>query len=434
MNDYFDRIEQQIARRVQAGAPPRSRRRPPIRVLAPALSLTVVVAVAIVFLSVRKSGPPVSSGGGTGVELVYQAEPTVQSPVVTSALLARTIEVMRQRAAAVGVSGGSFRTSGSDQITVRLPAGNNVARATKILGVPAQLEFYDWEANALTPSGKTVASRLRGQDPKSLEISQGAGRAAPGQPGAGGMRLYDAVKLASRQPAEVSPDNSRAGTQYYLFASPGSAACNAAARAQSKSPAPDTHCLLSGPAANPQQLATALPTGVTAAQGQDLAIKPGTVVLQAASPNAKSQTSLYDPNARFYVLKDHVALSGAAITSPRQSTDASGLPDVAFGFTSDGKQAFQKVTREVAHRGQVSSPSNQQLNQHFAVALDNQLLTVPSIDYRAYPNGIPGNTGADITAALTIQSARDLATQLRLGALPLNPRLIDEQPLRTIHP
>ena len=136
VNDYFDRIEQQIARRVQAGAPPRSLWRPPIRVL---------VASAQPHRGRRgrdrvsqrpKSGPPVSSGGGTGVELVYQAEPTVQSPVVTSASLARTIEIMRQRAAAVGVSGGSFRASGSDQITVRLPAGNNVARATKILGVP----------------------------------------------------------------------------------------------------------------------------------------------------------------------------------------------------------------------------------------------------------------------------------------------------------
>lgn len=35
----------------------------------------------------------------------------------------------------------------------------------------------------------------------------------------------------------------------------------------------------------------------------------------------------------------------------------------------------------------------------------------------------------DITAGLTTQSARDLATQLRLGTLPVNLRLISEKPL-----
>src|SRR5205085_9054474 len=67
----------------------------------------------------------------------------------------------------------------------------------------------------------------------------------------------------------------------------------------------------------------------------------------------------------------------------------------------------------------------QQLNQHFAVALDNKLIEVPQIDFKQYPDGIQGG-GADITGGFTIQSAQDLATQLRLGALPINLKLISE--------
>ena len=68
----------------------------------------------------------------------------------------------------------------------------------------------------------------------------------------------------------------------------------------------------------------------------------------------------------------------------------------------------------------------QQLNQHFATALDNKLITVPQIDFKTYPDGIQGGGGADITGGFTIQSAQDLATQLRLGALPINLKLISE--------
>ena len=64
----------------------------------------------------------------------------------------------------------------------------------------------------------------------------------------------------------------------------------------------------------------------------------------------------------------------------------------------------------------------QTLNQHFAVALDNQLITVPFIDFKQYPDGISGDNGADISGSFTISSARALANQLRLSALPVSLR------------
>jgi len=361
-----------------------------------------------------------------GVQLVYQGQPTPQTPVVTQEALSRPVNIMRQRVDQLGVSEPEIQTSGGNQISVGLPDVKNTARAEKQVGTTARLEFYDWEANALTASGKPVADQLQIQDPGAVQISQGASSVAPGDPGAGSMTLYDAVKLASKQRPSTSPDNSRRGPEYYMFAAPGSHACAVAARAAGKAPVPGVHCLLSGPDDNTQDLISGLPVGVSASEGQVLVIPQGTVVVQAADVNKSHPVALSDPSAQFYVLRDHVSLFGNDITSPTQATDQSGNPDVQFGFTARGRSAFQRVTAEIAQRGNRVSGLGQALNQHFAVALDNKLITVPSIDFKTYPDGIPGDTGADITGGFTLQSAQDLATELRLGALPIRLKLISE--------
>jgi SecD/SecF fusion protein len=157
-----------------------------------------------------------------------------------------------------------------------------------------------------------------------------------------------------------------------------------------------------------------------------MVVQQGTVVLQAVPANFSHEPGWSDPAAQFYALKDHVALFGNDITNPQQSTDQAGAPDVAFGFTGRGGNEFQTVTAQIAHRGDLVSGLGQTLVQHFAVALDTQLITVPSIDFKTYPDGIQGNNGAEITGGFTITSAQNLATQLRLGALPIRLGLISQ--------
>ena len=147
------------------------------------------------------------------------------------------------------------------------------------------------------------------------------------------------------------------------------------------------------------------------------------MVLQAASQTGPDH-SFNSSSAQFFVLRDQVALFGEEITNPRPGTDQTGSPDVQFGFTRAGQNAFQLVTAQIAHRGSDLSTVGQTINQHFAVALDSHLLTVPSIGFTQYPDGIIGAGGADITAGLTTQSAGTIATELRLGALPLQLRLV----------
>jgi SecD/SecF fusion protein len=426
VSGYFDRIEQQLVQRVEAGERRGSRFRLRLNMVAPAVSVAVALVVVVVFLSVHGSRSPASGSGGA-VELVYQAEPTPQVPHVTLAALARTVEVMHERLNQLGVAQANISTLGGDEITVRLAPTTNVARVEQEIGTTGQLYFYDWEANVLLPNGSPVASELLRQDPTALTISQGAG-----EPGAGSTTLYAAVLLASKQPQ--SKGGSQISDQYYLFGRGGTPACAAIARFYGVVvAATGQHCLIAGPdygssrQAGLYNLENGLPAGLSLSDGQVLVVKPGTVVLQAVPANPLSPPKAAAPNTQFYVLRDNVELTGNEITNPRQSTDAGGNPDVQFGFTGRGAKAFTGMTAAIAHRGSEVSLRQNKLQQHFAVVLDGVLVTVPQIDYTQYPDGLPSDQGAEIDAGLTLSSARAFAFALRVGALPVGLKLISHK-------
>src|SRR5204863_3430126 len=87
-----------------------------------------------------------------GVELVYQARPTPQVPKVTPQALDDAVNTIRKRTDALGVSEPEIQRSGTDQITIGLPAVKNANRAEQQVGTTAQLQFYDWEPNLLPPN------------------------------------------------------------------------------------------------------------------------------------------------------------------------------------------------------------------------------------------------------------------------------------------
>ncbi|MGB2711920.1 MAG: protein translocase subunit SecD, partial [Conexibacter sp.] len=339
-----------------------------------------------------------------GVELVYQGEPTQQVPTVTPEALDRAVDIIRERVDQLGVGEPEIQRSGQDQISVGLPDVEDITRAKQQVGTPAQLYFYDWEANVLTPSGKPAAPLLPAQDPDAQRLSMGAGDPGQGQP------LYDAVKLAAKQKAvATSASGSRIGSAYYLFDA--------------------DHRWLAGPERNEKGLLafidkTSLPTGSIV-----VTVPQGYVVLQAVGRDENSKVEIGDPSARFYVLRDRVALSGKDLRDPQQGFNESQLPDVEFQFTGAGKDSFQKITRTISNRGRdltLPGIDPQAAMQHFAVALDGKLISVASIDPVRLPDGIDGENGAIIEGGFTIQSAQDLANLLKLGALPIGLKSISE--------
>lgn len=418
MSDYFDRVERQLVERVTAPS-----RRSRLLALAsgrlvPAGAVLVAVAVVAVFFAVgAPRGTRLAPGTGAG-DLVYVVRST-QPGVPLDTAVRHAVARLRARLAALA-PGVTVARQGDDVILRRVtPATRSTVQA---LARPGQLAFYDWEGDALTPDGKTVASQLLRPDSGALTISQGV-TAGPGA-GAGGLSLYRAVRLASRQPVVAAGDArlSRVGPLYYLFGASGSRACAAVAKPGGSGVAPDEHCLLAGPDTSVGALRNDLPAGVPASDGEQLAVPQGTVVLQASGPTAGQSLAPSRPTARFYVLRDHGTLAGGALTHPQQSTDQSGSPDVSFGFTASGERQFEQITKTIARRGSIESPraAADQLNQHFAITLDQQLLSVPSIDFRTYPDGITGGGGADITGGFSRHSAQELATILRTGPLPVD--------------
>ena len=72
----------------------------------------------------------------------------------------------------------------------------------------------------------------------------------------------------------------------------------------------------------------------------------------------------------------------------------------------------------------VEGSQGDQSNQHFAITLDNELISVPQIDWHQYPTGLSGDSGSRISGGFTIQSAQRLANLLKTGALPIKLELI----------
>ena len=328
-----------------------------------------------------------------GVSLVYQAKPTKQAQV-TSESVNQTIDIMRKRIDTLGVAEPEIQRTGADQIDVSLPNVTNADQAAAQVGKTAQLYFYDWETNVLGPNCKPDATNA---------AVTGGASAGSGQ---GALTQYDAVQRAASCPKTNTGKETTTGS-YYLVND-------------------KTKKVLAGPQETRADLDAEITTKKIA-QNADTSIvevKPGTIVVQAEGP-AKGKAA-----DQYYVLKDNPALSGTDITDPKQSFanggGGNGAPTVNFSFTDKGVQVWQKITREIAQRGQDNffGGDARSAFQHFAIVLDGKLISAPYIDFQQNPDGIDGTNGSEISGGFTIQTAQELANLLKTGALPIKLDLI----------
>jgi preprotein translocase subunit SecD len=106
-------------------------------------------------------------------------------------------------------------------------------------------------------------------------------------------------------------------------------------------------------------------------------------------------------------------VNGDQLVDAQQGFDqTSNEPVVNIRFDSRGSLAFGKVTQ-------------QNVNKPFAIVLDDVVLSAPNIN-----EPILGGS-AQISGSFTVQSATDLAVQLRSGKLPVELKVIEE---RTVGP
>src|SRR4051795_847883 len=86
-----------------------------------------------------------------GLEVVLKAVPP-PGKTCDSACMDRSVSIMRTRIDKLGVSEPEIRKQGSNQIVIQLAGVHDVNKAAQIIGTTAQLQFYDFEIDAVGPS------------------------------------------------------------------------------------------------------------------------------------------------------------------------------------------------------------------------------------------------------------------------------------------
>jgi SecD/SecF fusion protein len=400
------------------------------------LTILGVVAVLLVLAAmVIVPGTPLSKDTKLGldleggIELVYEGRPTPQVPEVTPQAVDDAIETMRKRVDALGVSEPEIQRSGAQQISVGLPDVQNAERAREQVGTTAQLQFYDWEPNVLTDT--EVYSGGDGLYDATLAASKQKGKA----------EQTDVVPDSGDTPEEADRKNNTQADRYYLFG-PDQAPIGPdkqPVRTETYEPSGNCEELLAEYDAEPGEPnkyhkdteclteLEELGPGGPPDGSRVIKVPEGVVVVeQERQPNQPPQIK------RFTVIEDDSELSGEDIKNPEANTDPNtSAPLVQMEFSDEGREAFARVTKRIAERGfnqSVLNPGAPRENflQSFAITLDDQIVSLATIDFQENPEGIDGRTGAQIEGVGSFDDANDLAESLRIGALPIELKLISE--------
>ena len=309
------------------------------------------------------------------------------------------------------------------------------------MGSTAQLQFYDWEPNVLDPNGPDV-------------------------PFAGSKSLYDATEFAQKQkpkaektdvppgsdltPEQADKQNDSSATdRYYLFG-PDRYPIGPDGKPLVEGdydPSPSCKSLLADyePAGGPPQEVREghpVPPGARGARVRRPARRLHGVQGAARHRGPRGRGRAEPVRARAPLLRARGRLR--AERQGDQEPRAGLRPEHARAAREHGVhgQGARRRSRRspsgsptaaaTARRSQGVDPNCPQGSQpsdffqRFAITLDNKIVSLATIDYQENPDGIDGRNGASIQNIGSIQDAQDLAENLRIGALPIDLKLISQ--------
>jgi preprotein translocase subunit SecD len=356
----------------------------------------VTAAAAMVLASCAGNGAgdadrPCNGPGTGGPRVVYRPEPTPDAPRVTRASVEQTIEVMCERARALGARGSRIRSVRRSRIVVRLGPGDDASQIAVALGIPARLAFYDWDANV-----------IGNPDQPLTDLARAVHRAEAAEP----LAEEDDLPATGAEQTTIDRydgDEERIRTFYDRRNDAIGATYYAEAGGR----------VIAGPETSCAGLAVALaptgrpPRGESAAGDLDAAAC-GRRLARRGLP------------AGWYVIEDDAGvLPEAADKAEEQTDEATGATGVRVEFTPDGATAFRALTQAIVARG-AQEPSGG--DPRLAVALDDQLVSLTAIDPTANADGLDPDAGALIGNLGGAARARLLAKLIDAGALPLSVR------------
>ena len=361
------------------------------------VGLVAAALVAVALLAIP--GSPLEQRPTLGLDLQGGLEVTLQAVPpkdrkLTKEDLDRSVSIMRSRVDKLGVAEPEIRTQGSDQISIQLPGVKDPAAAAGIIGKTAQLELFDLERDLVSPS---IDARTR-------------------QPIAT-PKLYDLLAGQQALAGKGTPDT------YYVFETKGKK-------------------LVRGPVQT-KQSALAKWGGKLPPGHKLFAVPPNTVVVRCGAGGAVVCPGVAQTNPTqnsWYLMRytppevPEMTGSDLKLSGTRQDFDTrTGEPIVLMDFTGKGGEKFEEITRDIAQRGKLlfntvgggqGDPSA--FLQHFAIVLDREIQSWPTIDFTEYPGGITGSNGAQISGLQSIKEAKNLALVLQTGALPVEFRTLDQ--------
>jgi preprotein translocase subunit SecD len=357
--------------------------RKPIRVLSALAAIIVglyVLLFAVAQWGTAQTTPKLGLDLEGGTQMILQPV-LVGTNKVSSDQLSQARDIITQRVDANGVAGAEVTTRGGQDIVVTMP------------GVP----------DKATEDAIRKSSQMR----------------------------FRAVLVAQPTAAQPVPTSTPSGTATGTGSTtapagkvPSSATATSSATTQSKSALPGAFVQATTPPATPTGSATTAPnakpqnpsdtawiTPELTKQLQQLDCTNADALDKIVDDPAKPLVTCNDDGTEKYILgpvevrgdqiKDAVA--GYQTLSNGQP---SSIVEIRLSFNGSGTTAFGKVTSRLVN---LPDPRNR-----FAVTLDSKVLTAPV----AQAAILDGN--ASITGNFTLDSARDLANQLKFGALPIS--------------
>ena len=323
-----------------------------------------------------------------GLEVVLEAE-APPGEEVTEEDLDRSVEIIRNRIDKIGAREPELRTQPPNQIIVQLPGLDDPDKAAELIGQTAQLQFYDLEKDLVPPS-----------------ITQD-GFPVPS------ATLYPILKGIQDQ-VEGNGDP----TAWYAY--------------------DDTLTRIAGPEPTEEELLRQLPDGELPEGGEILAVPGNRIIITCGPPTDVCPGGVGSPRRTFYYLFEYrpndpvdpvpeMTGEDLELRGTRSDFGQAGEPIVTLQFTDEGGDKFHEITRELARRGQIRTDelaSPEPILQSFAIVLDGEIRSFPTIDFIQNPDGIAGNS-AQITGLSSQQEADDLALVLQTGALPLKFETVD---------
>ncbi len=336
-----------------------------------------------------------------------------------------------------------IQRSGRDQISIGLPDVQNAQRAIEQVGTTAQLQFYDWEPNVLGDRGPDV-------------------------PYAGSKALYDAVEVASKQKPKAEKDRRAAGLGPHARSRPTSRTTRTATSYYLFGPdrypiGPDKKPLREGdyePSASCKELladyepASGAPHEVrrrtrSARRSSRRSARParrpargcsrcpqGVVVVEAEpapEPVRRVQALLRDRGRLGALRQGHQEPRAEVRPEHERAARDDGVHGQGPRGLRAGDQADRRARRDCETLAGVYRTARRQRSAARAVlpALRDHARQPDRLagDDRLpvdNPEGIDGRTGAQIEGIGTIQETQDLAESLRIGALPIELKLISQ--------